>query len=255
MKISCLINAFIPDFVQSHMNHSYDWVTSFKHFCQVKNEIELVLSSISAIDSSWMSLLDYYTHSYPLKANDVTFWNVCRLPSNKAGPTIRQTHRLGRTSRWTRALTFVTFAEAGTHGLRTARQLSVHHGGLRREEGGEEGRKGRKKEVDVSEEQRSEELRQGKSKRADASWCIGWLLCIGAERWESDTDKVWGGGTERESESEREREGERKSGRKHECLFADDFESPPLYFFCSPPTHSFFYIQLYKADSSCEWRV
>lgn len=30
------------------------------------------------------------------------------------------------------ALTFVTFAEAGTHGLRMAKQLSVHHGGEKR---------------------------------------------------------------------------------------------------------------------------
>lgn len=35
-----------------------------------------------------------------------------------------------RTNRWAPALTFVTFAEAGTHGVATAGQLSVHHGGL-----------------------------------------------------------------------------------------------------------------------------
>lgn len=51
----------------------------------------------------------------------------------------------------------MTFAEAGTHGLRMAGRLSVHHGGLRMRSGEErkEGKGGREeKEADVREERR-----------------------------------------------------------------------------------------------------
>lgn len=57
-----------------------------------------------------------------------------------------------QTDTQTGGLTFVTFAEAGTHGLRTAGRLSVHHGGLRMRNGEErkEGKGGREgKEANV----------------------------------------------------------------------------------------------------------
>ncbi len=53
----------------------------------------------------------------------------------------------------------------------------------------------------------------------------------------------------------RERERERKSGRKHEGLFADNFESPPLYFFNSPPTLLSLPILLYIGDSHREMSI
>lgn len=44
------------------------------------------------------------------------------------------------------ALTFVTFAEAGTHGLRMAGLLSVHHGGERMRKKEDRRREGKSRE-------------------------------------------------------------------------------------------------------------
>ena len=91
----------------------------------------------------------------------------------------------------------MTFAEAGTHGLRTDGQLPVHHGGWKMGHGRERARTGGR-EVRTGGgrargAQRSEELRQRDSK----SRCqrIHWLTCLYRRR-ESDT--------ERERERERE---------------------------------------------------
>lgn len=122
-------------------------------------------------------------------------------------------------NRWALRLTFVTFAEAGTHGLSAANQLSVHHGGGGRREGkggGEErGSRGRRSNT-------RQKSRVGGSERW-MSWRLMHRLTslygrgeVREQHWQSEGRG--GGGAEKG----------RKLGRKLDCLFADEGESPPL---------------------------
>lgn len=88
---------------------------------------------------------------------------------------------------------------------------------------------------------------RGKVKRTDASWCIGESVCIGGER-ERKTQRE----REREYEEGVKRKRERERGESGNCLFADDFEFPPLHFFSSPPTLHLFCpaVRLWVKDTS-----
>lgn len=192
--------------------------------------------------TSGVSLLHSLTHSYPSKTwcnflTTVVLLECLLAAVNTSCRFIQLSNRhtdVGHTNRWTRAhwplwpLQRQAPMVAGRPGGYLFTMVAWGWGvGERVEEG----------ETDVSEEKR--EVRNWGRGKVE-SGCQ--LMHRRRERWESQTDSMGRGDTQR---------GERESGRKHESLFADDFESPPLYFFYSPPTLFFFSILLYIGHSHC----
>lgn len=117
-------------------------------------------------------------------------------------------------------------------------------------------KKGRKEGKEERDQKSAEEQRDGgKSESGCQMSCrlMHWLTSLYRRREVRERHRQSVGRGDKEREIERER----KSGRKHECLFADDSESPPLFFFFSPPTVFFLSILLYMGESACEceWRA